>query len=335
MIHLKKPCLLIVLTILAVAMNHCGGNTAEEAEKAFQNGNYKVAIQLFGEARQQNPDNPLYNERIALSYMYRGDEFFTKTGNIKSFEGNFEKATNFIPETPSPEFQKAYSDMLFKLARAYMKSTPQNDIQKEEFLNNALSRLEEALFQDESNRQADSLIAKIKLDNFQKMLHKGKDFYEKAGKQKNYDLYFSAEYYFKKAAYFDIHNEEVKKLLSRTREQTLKVLNYRDDLAIAIAEYQRKDGHIVMDLRLKSYLPDPLEINVDNFELYDIEGNTYRLDKEWMSKKLAKGAMKNTKLDAKKSFVDGIIVFNMPQKIKLEYLAYKINDDKVSRKYFP
>jgi len=330
---------IIFLTLLFATLTfsffHCGGNPAEEGQKAFESGNYKMAIQLFGEARKQDPANQMYSEKIALAYMYRGNEFFKKTKNIKSFTGNFEKATNLIPESPSAEFKKSYSEMLFTLADAYINTKPQNEIQKEEFLNNAITNLEEALYQDEGNAQADSLLAKIKTDNFQKMLDKGKDFYDKAAKQKNYDMYFSAEYYFKKAAYFDIHNDEVKKLLAKTRKKTLSVLNYRDDLAIAIAETQRQNGKMIIDLRIKNYLTDPVNIDINNFQIYDLDGNIYPIDKKWMEGKLSKNSMKNTTLDQKKTHVDGIIVISIPKNVKPEYLAYKIDDDKATKKYFP
>lgn len=325
----------VILISFSFSLFYCGGNSAEEAEKAFQSGNYKMAIQLFGKAREQDPNNQMYNEKIALSFMHRGLDFFKKTNNIKAFAGNFEKSSEYIPESPSPEFKISYSAMLFKLGEAYIKSKPQNDIQREEFLNNSLTNLEEALFLDENNTSADSLMAKIKVDNFQKMLDKGKDLYTKARKQKNYDMYFSAEYYFKKAAYFDVHNEEVKDLLSATRKRTLPVLNYRDDIALAIAETKRNKNKLILDIRVKNYLTDPIEVNIENFKIFDLEGNTYPIDKAWMEKNLGKSSLKNTKLDQKKTFVDGIIVLSVPKNIKPDYLSYKVSDSKESKKYFP
>ncbi len=332
---IKKILTVFLFFIFSLSLFHCGGNPSEDAEAAFQSGNYKKAIQLFGEARKQDPKNQSYNEKIALSFMKRGQDFYQRNKNIQSFTGNFEKATEYIPENPSAEFKKSYSEMLFVLGEAFISSKPQNEIQKEEFLNNAITNLEEALFQDDTNVKADSLMEKIKADNFQKMLDKGKDFYQKANKQKNYDMYFSAEYYFKKAAYFDLYNEEVKKLLSATRKKTLSVLNYRDDLSLAIAESKRQKGKMILDIRIKNYLPDPVEVNIENFEVFDLEGNAYSVDTAWMSKNLGKNGMKNTTLDQNKTFVDGIIAITIPDKIKAEYLSYKIEDSKDSRKYFP
>ena len=332
---LARLFIFIGLGLLSFMYLHCGGNPAEEAEKAFQSGNYKMAIQLYGEAASVEPENQTYRERIAISYMHRGKEFFDKTKNIKSFTGNFEKATEFIPENPSDEFKKYYSEMLYVLAESYMASTPENDIQREDFLNSAITNLEEALFMDESNTAAEELLAKIKADNFQKMLDKGKDFYDKATKQKNYDLYFSAEYYFKKASDFDIYNQEVKKLLSQTRKQTLSVLNYRHDLAIAIIESKHQGDSFILDLRIKNFLPEPVEINVENFRIFDKEGNQYPLDKGMMEGKLSKASIKNTTLDTQKSFVDGIVVMAMPAGVNPEYLSYNDGKKPETRKYFP
>ena len=325
----------IVVGVLSFMYLQCGGNPSEEAENAFQNENYNLAIQLFSEAAKAEPDNPTYKERIAVSYMHRGKEYFDKTKNIKSFTGNFEKATEYIPENPSPEFKKYYSEMLYVLAESYMASNPENDIQREDFLNSAITNLEEALYMDETNKPAEDLLAKIKADNFQKMLDKGKDFYEKATKQKNYDLYFSAEYYFKKASDFDIYNQEVKKLLSQTRKQTLSVLNYRHDLAIAIIETKHQGDSFILDLRIKNFLPEPVEINVDNFKIYDTEGKTYNLDKALMDGKLSKASIKNTTLDTQKSFVDGIVVIALPNGVNPEYLSYNDGKKPETRKYFP
>jgi hypothetical protein len=148
-------------------------------------------------------------------------------------------------------------------------------------------------------------------------------------------MYFSAEYYFKKAAYFDLHNEEVKALLSATRKKTLPVLNYRDDIALAIAETKRNKDKLILDIRIKNYLTDPFEVNIENFQIFDLEGNIYKIDQAWMAKNLGKNSLKNTKLDQNKTFVDGIIAITIPRKIKPEYLSYKIDDSKESKKYFP
>jgi hypothetical protein len=266
--------------------------------------------------------------------MYRGEELFSKTKNIKSFSGNFEKSNDFIPENPSVEFKENYSKILYSLAKGYNNSNPQNDIEKEEFLNKSIAYLEEATFQDESNSQAAELLEQIKSENFQKMLDKGKDFYSKASQQRKNDLYFTAEYYFKKAAYFDIHNDEAKKLLSQTRAKTLSILNIQEDLALAIADYARESNVMILDLVMHNYGMSPIDIDITKFELVDLDGNSYFIDKSTMNKKFANESLKSNKLAEMKS-LEGYIVFSVPKKTKIEYLGYKLNDEKEVKKYFP
>jgi hypothetical protein len=324
-------CLVI---FFAFSMFYCGSSPAEEGENAFENGNYNLAIKLFLEAKKQNPDDNNINEKLALSYMFRGKDLFEKTKNIKSFSGNFEKATNFIPESSSQEFKKNYSNILYALANGYINSTPQNEIEKEEFLNKSITYLEDAIYQDENNSEAEGLLAQIKSDNFQKMLDKGTDFFNKASKQKKNDMFFTAEYYFKKAAYFDTHNEEAKTWLSKTREKTLSILDIQEDLSIAVADYVNQSGKFIIDLVMHNYGMDPVEIKLQNFELADLEGKTYTLDENYMNSKFAKKKVKNQKLAELKN-IEGYLVFSVPSGTKIEYLGYKLNEEKIFKKYFP
>lgn len=331
---IKISSILTIFVLIIFILSQCGINPAEEGEQAFQKGNYNLAIKHFLEARKQDPSNNIINEKIALAYMYRGEELFSKTKNIKSFSGNFEKSNDFIPENPSVEFKENYSKILYSLAKGYNDSNPQNDIEKEEFLNKSITYLEEATFQDELNSQAAELLEQIKSENFQKMLDKGKDFHNKARKQGKNDLYFTAEYYFKKAAYFDIHNEEAKKLLSKTREKTLSILNIQEDLAIAIADYAWESNAMILDLVLHNYGMNPIDIDITKFELVDLEGNSYSLNKSIMKKKFANKSLKSNKLAEMKS-IEGYIVFSVSNKTKIEYLGYTLNAEKTVKKYFP
>ena len=331
---LKFSSILTLSFLCVIIFFQCGSNPAEEGEQAFQKGNYNLAIKFFLEARKQEPENTALNEKIALAYMYRGEELFNNTKNIKSFSGNFEKASEFISDNPSEEFKKNYSKILFSLAQGYNNSRPQNDIEKEDFLNKSISYLEEAIYQDETNLQAQQLLQQIKTENFQKMLDKGKDFYDKANKQKKNDLYLTAEYYLKKAADFDIHNQEAKKLLSKTREKTLSILNIQEDLAIAIADHTWDSNTLILDLVIHNYGMSPFDIDIDKFELIDLEGNSYSLNKNLMSSKFANKSLKSNKLAEMKS-MDGYLIFSVPKSAKIEYLGYKVNDEKVVKKYFP
>jgi len=324
-----------ILCGLAFLTIQCGSDPAVEGDKAFESANYNLAVKHFLEARKQNPaEKQTFDEKIALSYMLRGKTIYEKNHNIKSFSGNFEKSSNYIPEKPSDNFKKEYSKILFALGSGYLESRPENEIQKDDFLNKSIQYLEDALYNDENNTSAESLLAKIKVDNFEKMLKKGNDFYTKAGKTKNGDHYITAEYYFQRAAYFDIYNDEAKKMLSKTRKKTLSVLNNREDFAMAVADMSRQKKSLILDLTIKNYATSPVSIDVKNFELVDLDGNTYPLDTGTMTSKFKGKSMKNQKL-AELKFADGIIVFSIPSRVSIDYLGYRLNEDETVKKYFP
>jgi hypothetical protein len=324
-----------ILCALVMVSVHCGSDPAVEGDKAFESANYNIAIKHFLEARKSNPsEKQTYDEKIALSYMLRGKSLYDRSHNIKSFSGNFEKSLEYIPENPSDYFEKEYSKILFALGNGYQQAIPENEIQKEEYLNKSIQYLEESIYNDENNTSADSLLEKIKVDNFQKMLNKGKDFYTKAGKTKNGDHYITAEYYFQRASYFDIYNDEAKKMLSKTRAKTLSILNNREDFAMAVADMNRQSKSLILDLTIKNYATSPVTIDIQNFELADLDGNTYPLDKNMMETKFKGKSLKNQEL-AELKFADGIIVFSIPSKVKIDYLGYRLNEDETVKKYFP
>jgi hypothetical protein len=166
------------------------------------------------------------------------------------------------------------------------------------------------------------------------MLNRGNDFYKKAGRTKNSDHYITAEYYFQKASYFDIHNDEAKKMLSQTRKKTLSVLNNREDFAMAVADMSRQSKSLILDLTIKNYATSPVKIDLAKFELVDLDGKSYGLNKNMMDTKFKGKSMKNQEL-AELKFADGIIVFAIPSKVKIDYLGYRLNEDETVKKYFP
>ncbi len=322
----------ITLSVLSL---HCGSDPASEGNKAFEAENYNLAIKHFLEAREKNPaERKQYDENIALSYMLRGQKLYNRSKNVKSFSGNFEKSLDYIPDEPSEQFQKGYSKVLSDLGTAYLTARTENEIQREDYLNKAIAYLEDALTNDQSNNKADSILAKIKIDNFEKMLKKGNDFYSKASRTKNGDHYITAEYYFQRAAYFDLNNTKAEKMLSKTRAKTLSILNNRQDFAMAIADMSRQSGNLILDLTIKNYATSPVSIDINNFEIVDIDGNSYSLNKKMMDSKFSKKSLKNQKLGELK-YVDGIIVFAVSSKVKLDYLGYRLDDGETTKKYFP
>jgi tetratricopeptide (TPR) repeat protein len=325
----------VMLCSLMLFLIQCGSDPAVEGEKAFESANYNLAIKHFLEARKSNPaEKQTYEEKIALSYMLKGKTLYERNRNVKSFSGNFEKSLEHIPDAPSDFFKKEYSKILFALGQGYQKAKPENEIQKEEYLNKSIQYLEDALYNDENNASADSLLEKIKRDNFQKMLNKGEDFYTKAGKTNNGDHYITAEYYFQRASYFDIYNDDAKKMLSKTRKKTLSVLNNREDFAMAVADMNRLSKSLILDLTIKNYATSPVKIILDNFELVDLDGKSYSLDKTMMGTKFKGKTLKDQEL-AELKFADGIIVFAIPKRVKIDYLGYRLNEDETVKKYFP
>lgn len=326
---------LLIFSVLSFMAINCGSDPAVEGDKAFENENYNLAINNFLEARKANPaEKQTYEEKIALSYMIKGKVLYERSKNVKSFSGNYEKSLEFIPDNPSDYFKKEYSKILFALGNGYQQARPENEIQKEEYLNKSIQYLEDAMYNDENNTSADSLLEKIKADNFQKMLNKGNDFYTKARKTKNGDHYITAEYYFQRASYFDIHNDEAKKMLSKTRQQTLSVLNNREDFAMAVADMNRQSKSLILDLTIKNYATSPVSIDIENFEIVDLDGKAYSLDTAMMDSKFKGKSLKNQKL-AELKFADGIIVFAIPSKVKIDYLGYRLDEEETVKKYFP
>ena len=332
MIRLKS----IILAMLTIYLFHCGGeDPVEEGIKAFQNSDYGTAIKLLVQARKMISDFGKYDEKLALAYMYRGEELFSKTNNIKSFSGNYEKALKYIPSHPSADFRQNYSKILYSLGEAYLNAKPQNELQLDQFLDQAIMYLEDAMMQDSTNVEALALLTKVKQDNYNKWLTKGRDYYAKAQKRKDVDLYFLAEYYVKKAADFKQDDQEIKSLHSKIKEKTLAVLNYRDDIALAVADQHSHEGKLFLDITVKNYLVTPLSLEVSKFQLVDKAGNSYKMDKSLMTNTFAERSIKNTQLDENKAYVDGLLIFNVPPNTKVDYLAYQIDDKKVTKKYFP
>ncbi len=324
-----------ILSMLFLNAFNCGSDPAAEGEKAFQSANYNLAIQHYLEARKENPaQKNVFDEKIALSYMLRGQKLYGRNKNVKSFSGNFEKALDYIPENPSAEFNKEYSKILFAMANAHMNARPENEIQKDEYLSKTITYLEDALVNDENNTEASELLDKIKLDNFQKMLNKGKDFYSRAGRTKNSDYYINAEYYFQRAAYFDTYNKDAEKMLSKTRKKTLSILNNREDFAMAIADMSRQSKNLILDLTIKNYATKPVKLEINKFEVVDIEGKVYTVNKKMMDEKFKNKKLKNQNL-AELKLAEGYIVFSIPKNVKIEYLGYHLDEEETVKKYFP
>lgn len=330
--HIRNFVIFFIAISLAIVLMHCGGNSYEDGLNAFQKGEYNLAIKFLSDAKKANPENQVTNEKLALSYMLRGKDLYEKTKNLSSYTGNFSKGEDFIPIEPSAEFQTEYSDLLLDLANAYQNTTPENDVQKEDFLNKTISCLEGAVGYNPENVKAEELLNKIKSDNFKAILEKGKRLFAQAKKEDNKDLYFTAEYYFKKANNFDSENKEAFNFLSKTRKQTLDVLDVGQDFALAVADDQYSKGSYIFEIFIQNNSPNPVNISLANFVLMDINGETHPLDNSTMSK--FKNVLVEKSLTDRKT-ISGIIAFKMKKKVKIDYIGYNLGDNKIAKKYFP
>jgi hypothetical protein len=322
---------LIIIGCMIVFLG-CGGNSLEEGLNALEKEDYNLAIKHLSEAKNEQTDNPVINENLALAYMLKGKDLYDKRKNLSAFTGNFSKGEEFIPATPSQDFQVKYSDLLLEMANAYQNTVPENDVQKEDFLNKTIACLETALGYNPENTAADELLIKIKSDNFSQILDKGIRLYNQATKEDNKDLYFTAEYYFKKANNFDSENKEAANYLSKTRKKTLDVLDVAQDFSLAIADHQYSKGSYIFEIFIQNNSPNPIEIKHDNFILQDKSGNNYPLDKATMSK--FKNILPEKSLTDRKT-ISGIIAFKMNKKVDLDFIGYQLSENKIAKKYFP
>jgi hypothetical protein len=329
---IQEFCYYLSALVLASILFGCGGNPYEEGLSAFQKGDYNLAIKYLSEARQEAPENQSIDEKLATAYMLKGKDLYNKRKNLSSYTGNFSKGEEFIPASPSQDFQVEYSNLLLDLANAYQNTKPENDVQKEDYLNKTISTLETSLGYNPDNKESEELRKQIKLENFTEILEKGKRFFSQAKKEDNKDLYFTAEIYFIKANNFDPENKEALTYLSKTRQQTLDVLDLDQDFAIAIVDQTFSKGSYIFEIGIQNNSPDPVNISYSNFVLMDKSGNSYPLDRATMAK--FKNALTEKTLTDRKTF-SGIIAFRMNKKTKIDYIGYSLGENKVVKKYFP
>ncbi len=332
--HLFKVIFFTIVSLLVIISLFCSGNPFEDGQKAFDNKDYSLALKYFTEAKKEQPENQAIHEKIALCYMMRGKDIFEKNKNIQSFYGNFNRGEEFVPGDPSPEFQKLYSGLLFTLADAYINTTPENNVQKEEYLNKSISFLESSLVFDANNTDAENLLNKIKSDNFASILEKGKGLFNQAKKQGNNDLYFAAEYYFIKANNFNPENKEARDFLSKTRAKTLDVPDIKQDIAIAVGDQSYSKGSYLIYIEVHNNTQESIDIKQNKFKLVDKSGKEYSFDSTLIAKLKKETVLPEQSLKGLKS-IGGIIAFKMNKKAKVAYLEYNLSKEKSVKKYFP
>lgn len=327
----------VILLFCIFLFFHCGSDPGEEGQLAYDKGDYSQAIKLLTRAQQEDSTRHDLDEMICLSYLCRGTEVYEKTHNVKALAGNFEQGEKYLPKKPTGSFNKKYSEFLIQLAQAYLGSKSSNEMEQESYFENAVTTAKKAKQIDSTSTAADSLLLKLKTSHFQNLLDKGKNLYSKAGRTRNPDLYFTSKYYLKKAQEFEADNKEILKYLGRIRSKTFSVLNYREDLSIAVVSFSQERKGTIVDLTIKNYSGKPVSVNIDNFELVDTKGNRYGLNKHEMKKRelFGESCLKNVTLNNKNFSISGIIAFEAPPDIKIAYVNYTIDAKRFARKYFP
>jgi hypothetical protein len=330
----KRIPLYILLLVVFFSLQ-CGTDYIEEGKNAFNNGDYTQAIKSLSLAQKEDSTNRSYDEIICLAYLYRGDELFKKTRNVDAFQGNFDQAQKYIPENPTLDFKRKYSEMQIALANAYLTARAKNEEEKEFFFEEAVDNVRMVMEMDSSNTAAESLMVKLKEDHFQNLIDKGESFYKKA--HRNPDLYYTAEYYFKEALKFEVDNKEILNYLHKIKQKTLPVLNYREGVSMAVASYQPERKAMIVKMSIKNYQSTPLKLNLDNFKLVDAAGNEYGVNRDEMKKYelFGESCIKDILLNAKNPSSTGIVAFNAPADIKIASIKYRINSKRSVKKVFP
>ncbi len=326
---------LILLSLLMFLLINCGGDKSVDAEQAFLKGDYTAAIESYLQVNRQDSTNQRVRERLALAYMYRGQELYKKTNNLSSFVRNFEEGVKYIPADPSSEFDRVYSQIVFQVGQAYYKSHPANEIEKDTFLNKTTSLMHQALDLDSTNVNAQNILDEIKLNNYQKIIDKAKGIFDKAQSRNDINLYFEAQTQIRKAQAMGGTTPEMRRMLSRIYAKTLGVLNYEDGLALAVLKDEYSGGKAIFTLGIRNYLSYPITLSFDNFVLADYRGTLYNVDQEIMARDYNMSGIKQITMDRQNSYMDGFLVFAVPDSVHFEYIGYRIGPGRVSKKFFP
>ena len=324
---------LFSLILAGMFLYQCGGDPIADGDKALAEGKYGQAITYYLEAKKAQPDNPLISEKIARAYMERGLSFFQKRKNINAFRKNFDTGMDNMPDNPSPAFVKEYSRLLYELAMAYHNTKAENKIQEEQYFNETLDNLEEAVYQDETNEAAKTSLAEIKKANFQQMFDKGMTYFKQAKRERNLDLYLAAERSLQKAVSFNEESLDAKKQLKAVRKKTLSIVNMEEMLPFAVADDSYKGKFVLIAFTAINNSGDPHDFDPMKVKLVDKNTNEYIIDKK-QTAKYDDGVTKTSMLAIQKR-LDGTLAFAVPGKIKIDYIKYEFAEDANIIKYFP
>lgn len=328
---MKKIYLLTAIVISALFLR-CGGNPEADGDQSFADGKYVQALSYYFEVKKNKPDNPRLDEKIALSYMNKGLYLYNKRHNLQAFVANFEKGQDFIPEETSEGFNKQYSVLLQKLAHAYYTTKPANEIQKEQYFARTLELLDDALTYDETNTAAEKELADIKTSNFEQTFKRGQHFYQQAKKEKNPDLYLTAEHYLERAVDFAPDNAEAQKTLQKVRKKTIAILNMDSDFPIAVPDKKYQKGYWMIAFTAMNNGSESITFDPQKVTLLDADEHSYKPDPEFTAK-MDGGLVKSVSLQTRKQ-LDGNLAFKTKKAVKLKAIQYDLGNDRVVKKYF-
>jgi hypothetical protein len=313
---------LILISLLMFLLIACGGDKSVDAEQAFLKGDYTKAIEGYLQVHKQDSTNQRVRERLALAYMYRGQELYKKINNLSSFVRNFEEGQKYIPLEPSSEFNRVYSQIVFQVGQAYYKARPANEVEKDLNLNKASTLMHQALDLDSTNVNA------------QNILDKATGIFNTAQSRNDVNLYFDALTQIRKAQAMGGTTPELRRMLSRIYAKTLGILNFEDGLALAVINDQYASGKMIFTLNVRNYLSYPVTLSFDNFVLSDYRGNQYNVDKEIMTRDYNMSGIKQLALNHGED-MSGFLVFSVPDSVSFDYIGYRIGAGRISKKYFP
>ncbi len=329
-----KKLYFISMVLIGVFLIQCGGNPEQDGDQAFAQKKYNQALSYYLQAKKADSKNQKIDEKIALSYMHKGQQLFARTHNVESFSGNFEKGENFIPETEtSPEFDTKYSAMLHELAKAYRQAKPANEIQKEQYFSKTLDLLDRSLTYNPDNRDAEKTLADIKAENFKQTYEKGMRFLKQAKREKNPDLYLTAERYLKRAVFFNPDDKKALSSLKTARKKTLAVLDMDMDFPFAIADKQYKDGRLLLAFTALNNGGETMEFDPLKLVLITSDDQEIALDVAY-TEKFDNGLTKKMTLEPRKQ-IDGTLTFKIKKSRRILSLNYPLTEEKQVRKYFP
>lgn len=323
---------IIGFILLVIILISCSGNPVQKGDDAFQQGDYHTALKFYTQALKEQPDNKDLQVKLTLADLMVGKTLAERRNIVTPVEGRYEKAMPLLSEFTSPDIRNTLSDICTFLGKKYAEMTPQNEIQKRQYLEKAFNYLNDALFYNPENSEAERFLEDFKKKNFQEMYDKGMSYFERARKEKKDYFYLSAEFYLQKAMEFDPQNNDVQKVLQQVRKLTLNMIDPDLPYAFAVTGNLKKDQFLGVSVVIVNNTSSPTEVSAHDFQLMDTEGNSIPgninnlFEPQFPEGTLAAAAEK-----------EGVVVFEVGNKKweDFEKIVYQNPDGKMTVKYIP